>query len=187
VKVLETAKKPFINTVLSMMVSPARAIKTSVDKIPWYFSVAVSGLAFGLFFFQTGLDLYKTGQKGFGFALLSAGTGVAYGLLVIPLLGWLLWLVLKMTKSDKTMSWTISSFCLSYSGAMIYGILGIVFSLVFGWKTAVAFGITGVIWATGPIIATIREVTKGNSTLGIILATIIGAIVLFTWSLFAGI
>ena len=184
---LEQTKKPFVSTILSMMVSPAKALKTSVDKIPWYFSLMVSGLAFGLFFFQTGLDLYKTGQKGLGFALLSAGTGVAYGLIVIPLLGLLLWLVLKMTKTDKTMKWTISSFCLSYSGAMIYGILGIIFSLTFGWKTAIAFGITGVIWATGPIVATIREMTKGNTALGVFLATLIGAIVLFTWSLFAGI
>jgi hypothetical protein len=181
----QTAKKPLISTIISMMVSPAKALKSSVAKVPWYFSVAVSALAFGLFFFQTGFDLYKTGQKGFSFALFSAGAGIAYGLIIIPLLGGILWLIMKLVKTEKSISWAISSFCLSYSGAMIYGVLGILFSVVLGWKTAVAFGITGVLWATGPIIATIREMTKEKSALGIVLATIIGAIILFSWSLFA--
>lgn len=179
-----SAKRPLFGTVLSMMVSPAKALKESVGKIPWFFSAAVSAMAFGLFFFQTGFDLYKTGQRGFGYALLSAGTGLAYGLVAIPLLGALIWIISKAAKTDKSLKWTVSSICLSYSGALVYGILGIVFSLAFGWKTAVAFGITGVLWATGPIIATIREMTNGKTTLGIVLATLAGAAVLFSWAMF---
>jgi hypothetical protein len=187
VKRLDTAevRKPLISTIISMMVSPAKALKSSVAKVPWYFSIAVSASAFGLFFFQTGFDLYRTGQKGFGFALLSAGTGVVYGLVVIPLLGVILWIILKALKTEKDIGWAISSFCLSYSGALIYGILGILFSIAFEWRTAIAFGVTGVLWATGPIIATIREMTNDKSVLGIVLATLVGVVVLFTWSLFA--
>lgn len=181
----DTAKKPLVSTVISMMISPAKALKSSVAKVPWYFSVTVSAIAFGLFFFQTGFDLYRTGQKDFGFAVFSAGAGIIYGLLVIPLLGGILWGVLKLLKTDKSISWAISSICLSYSGAMIYGVTGIVFSVLFGWKTAVAFGITGVLWATGPIIATVREMTKEKGVLGIILATLMGTVILFSWSLFA--
>jgi hypothetical protein len=179
----ESHKRPVISTILSMMINPKKAMKSKIDQMPWFFGVIVSGLAFGLFFLQTGLDLYRTGLRGSSIILLSVGAGLAYGLIVIPLIGALLWLILKMFKGDKTLSWTITSFSLSYSGAMIYGLIGLVFSLVFGWKTAVAFGVGGVLWATGPIITTIREITKGRSSLGIVLATIVGALVLLSWLL----
>lgn len=181
---MENEKPPLFRTILSMMMTPAVALKSGISAIPWYFSLAVSATAFGLFFFQTGFDLYKTGQQTLSFALLSAGVGVIYGLTVIPLLGAFIWGVLKITKSDKKLSWAISSFCLSYSGALIYGMMGILFSLFLGWKTAVAFGVTGVIWATGPIIASIREMTGEKSVLSIVLATSVGVVVLFTWSFF---
>ncbi len=177
-------KHPLFGTLIAMMVSPAKALKESVNKIPWFFSLAVSSLAFGLFFFQTGFDLFKTGQRGLSYVFLSTATGLIYGLAAIPLLAVILWLVLKIAKTDKSLTWTISSICLSYSGTLIYGLLGIVFSFTFGWKTAVAFGITGVLWATGPIIATIREMTKGKTLLGIVMATLAGAAVLFSWATF---
>ena len=179
----ESHKRPIISTILSMMISPGKAMKSKIDQIPWYLAIIVSGLAFGLFFMQTGLDLYKTGLRGSSIIILSLGAGMAYGLIGIPLIGAILWVVLKMFKGDKSLTWTITSFSLSYSGAMIYGLFGLVFSLVFGWKTAIAFGVGGVLWATGPIITTIREITKGKSSLGIILATIIGALVLISWTL----
>ncbi|KJS21673.1 MAG: hypothetical protein VR72_09250 [Clostridiaceae bacterium BRH_c20a] len=181
---MKKTKTPIFRTIISMMISPATALKSAVAGIPWFFSLGVSALAFAFFFMQTGLDLYKTGQKGLQFVMLSAGAGIVYGITVIPLLGAIIWVILKLTKSDKSIGWAISSFCLSYSGALIYGICGILFSFVFGWKTSIAFGVTGVLWATGPIIMSIREMTGGKSTLSIPLATIAGAVVLFTWSFF---
>ena len=141
-------------------------------------------MAFALFFLQTGLDLYKTGQKGFSFVVFSGISGALYGVIFIPLIGALVWGILKLAKTDKDMKWSISSFCLSYSGAMVYGILGIVFSIVFAWKTSVAFGVTGVLWATGPMIFAIREMTDGKNKMSIPIATIVGAVVLLSWSLF---
>ncbi len=183
----ETHKRLIFSTILSMMINPKKAMKSKIDQIPWFLSILVSGLAFGLFFLQTGLDLFKTGLRSSNIIFISMGAGLAYGLIVIPLMGALLWLVLKMFDGEKSLSWTITSFSLSYSGAMIYGIFGLVFSLVFGWKTAIAFGVGGVLWATGPIITTIREITKGKNGLGIILATVIGALVLLSWTLLANI
>lgn len=177
-------KPSMLRTIFGMMISPGATLKTAVTGLPWFFSLLVSGLAFLLFFIQTGLDLYKTGQQGIGFVLLSAGAGAVYGITIIPFLGLLIWLVLKAAKCEKGPGWAVSSFCLSYSGALIYGIMGLVFSLALGWRTSIAFGVTGVLWATGPIIAGIREMTAGKNALGILLSTLAGAAVLFSWSFF---
>ena len=180
---MEHPKPPLIQTIFGMMINPAGAMKGAFSS-KWYLGPAVSALAFGLFFIQTGLDLYKTGQKEWSFVLLSAGTGVAYGLVVIPLIASFMWVILKAAKTDKSLLQAISAFCLSYSGALIYGILGLVFSLAMDWKTAVAFGITGVLWAFGPMMFTIRELTGGKNALSVPLATLVGAIVLISWSVF---
>lgn len=181
---MENTKQSFLRTIFGMMINPAGTLKSVILSTKWYFSVTVSALAFTLFFGQTGLDLYKTGQKGLGFVWLSGATGVLYGIIVIPLLGLLIWTVLKLSKANRKVSETISLFCLSYSGALIYGVLGLIFSLVFGWKTSVAFGVTGVLWAIGPMIVTIRELTGGKNALSVPIATVVGVLVLFSWSFF---
>lgn len=166
-----------------MMISPGSILRSAISGIPWFLSVAVSALAFGLFFLQTGLDLYKTGQKGLEFVIISAATGAFYGLTIIPLLATIIWLILKLAGSDKSIAWAISSFCLSYSGTLIFGVCGLFFSLVLGWRTSIAFGVTGVLWATGPIIVSIRQM-NANSAFSIPLATLAGVVILFTWSFF---
>lgn len=180
---MEQTKPSLFRTVFGMMINPAGALKGALAS-RWYLGLAVSALAFGLFFSQTGLDLYKTGQKEMGFVFISTGVGIAYGLIMIPLLGSLLWVILKAAKMDKTLLQTISAFCLSYSGALIYGVLGIFFSLGLGWKTSVAFGVTGVLWAIGPMMFAIRELTGGKNILSVPLATAVSAVVLISWSFF---
>lgn len=181
---MEQTKQSIFRTIIGMMISPASAIKNAVLSTDWYLSIAVSAAAFTFFFLQTGLDLYKTGQKGLLFVILSAVSGTVYGMIVIPFIGILIWGVLKVAKTDKDMKWAISSFCLSYSGAFIYGIIGLIFSLAFAWKTSIAFGVTGVLWAVGPMIVVIREMTGGQNKLSIPIATIASCIVLLSWSLF---
>jgi len=184
---MENNKQSLLRTIFGMMINPSGVIKNAMLSTKWYLSVIISAVAFGLFFIQTGLDLYKTGQKGIDFVYFSAGTGVLYGMIAIPVIGFFIWIILKLTKSDKSLKTTISSFCLSYSGALIYGLLGIVFSVVLGWKTSVAFGVTGVLWAIGPMIIVIREMTDGKNALSIPIATAVSAIVLISWSLFGNI
>ncbi|NLO09951.1 MAG: hypothetical protein GX129_08830 [Clostridiales bacterium] len=180
---MEHTKPSLIRTIFGMMINPAGALRGALSG-KWYLAVAVSALAFGLFFAQTGLDLYKTGQKDWTFILLSVVTGIAYGLVVIPLIAVIIWIILKAAKTDKSLLQAISAFCLSYSGALIYGILGLIFSLAMGWKTSIAFGATGVLWAIGPMMFTIRELTGGKNALSVPLATLVSATVLFSWSLF---
>lgn len=181
---MEQTKPSMLRTIFGMMINPSGILKSTMLNTKWYFSFIVSGLAFGLFFVQTGLDLYKSGQKGIDFVLLSAGVGIIYGLLLIPLLGFLVAGILKISKSNKKVGQIISLFCLSYSGALIYGILGILFSMLLGWKTSVAFGVSGVLWAIGPSIVTIREMTGGKNKMSIPIATIVSIAILVSWSLF---
>ncbi len=172
---------PF-RTIIGMMISPGAVVKQSLRGKQWYLGLIVSGLAFALFFAQTGLDLYKTGQKGFDFVLLSAGTGILYGVVVIPLLAVVVWVILKTLKTDKSLGWAVTSFCLSYSGALIYGLSGIAFSLVLGWKTSMAFGVTGVLWAIGPMMVSLREMSGGKTGLGLFLSSLVGSLVLLSWT-----
>lgn len=179
---MEVKKQSLFTTIFGMMINPAGTLKGALRSTKWYISLIVSTLAFSLFFMQTGLDLYKTGQKPFTYVILSAVLGGGYGLFIIPALGILIWIILKVMKSKETMTNTIASFCLSYSGALIYGILGLIFSLVLGWKTAIAFGVTGVLWAVGPMIVAIRELTGGKNKMSIPIATIISALILLSWA-----
>lgn len=179
---MEQTKPSMLKTIFGMMINPSGTLKNALLGTKWYFSLTVSGLAFGLFFVQTGLDLYKTGQKGWDFVLLSAGAGVGFGLLLIPLLGLLVAVILRTAPSGQKILQLISLFCLSYSGAFVYGILGLVFSLGLGWKTSVAFGVSGVLWATGPLIVTIREITGGKNAVSIPIATIVSCVILVSWS-----
>lgn len=171
-------------TIFSMMINPSK-LKNQEHNI--VFAVVVSGIAFMLFFLQTALDLFKTGQKDMSYTYKLSGIGFAYGVILIPVLGVLVWLILKIVKSEQTLKQTVATICLSYSGAMIYGLMGIMFSLFFQWKTSIAFGITGVLWATGPIIVTLKGMTKGKTALSVILASIVSSLVLICWSLLTAI
>lgn len=184
---MEQGKKFPIGSVFKMMMRPKEMVNEKIDHIPWIFSLLVSGTAFGLFFLLTGLDLLKTGQKSLVFVLLSVLGGLVYGLVVIPLFGVFGWLVMKGFKTDKTITWAIRSICMSYGSGLIYGIVGLVFSLFFSWKVSIAFGLTGVLWAIGPMFYTFRKMSRENLAISLILSTVIGGAVIYSWSFFGSI
>ncbi len=184
---MEQRKKLPLGSIFKMMMRPMEMVNGKIDSIPWMFSLLVSGTAFALFFLLTGLDLMKTGQKGILFVLASVIAGVVYGVLVIPLFGAFGWLVMKVFKTDKTLTWTIRSICMSYGSALIYGLVGLVFSIFFSWKVSIAFGLTGVLWAIGPMFYTFRKMSRENMAISLILSTVIGAAVIYSWSFFGSI
>jgi hypothetical protein len=47
----------------------------------------------------------------------------------------------------------------------------------------VAFGVTGVLWATGPMIASIKQMSRENTALSVIVATVCSGLLLFGWVL----
>ena len=64
----------------------------------------------------------------------------------------------------------------------VYAFFGLVMNVAFGWNTALAFGVTGVLWAIGPMIATLREMLGGRIEPSVVLATILGGLTLFGWA-----
>lgn len=168
-------------SILPMMFNPGVFIQRYLERANLIFSILVSGLAFGLFFLQTGLDLYKTGQKNMNFVYTMAGIGFLYGVLMIPFFGILLWIFLNIARSKSTFKNTLSATCLSYSGLFVYSIFGLIFSVFFNWRTSIAFGTTGTVWSIGTLIGTIRQLSNSKTGLAIFLGTIFGTIVLFSW------
>ena len=76
-----------------------------------------------------------------------------------------------------------------YSGktaGLVYGAAGLVFNLFFKWNTSLAFGVTGVLWALGPMMAVFRQLSKGKIAGSVVFATICGALVLLGWGALDG-
>jgi hypothetical protein len=94
-----------------MMINPSKVLKSVLADTKWYFSVLISATAFGLFFLQTGIDLYRTGQKGFFYVLIMLLIGLLYGAVIIPLVSLIIWIVLKISKVQMTINQSISIIC----------------------------------------------------------------------------
>jgi hypothetical protein len=179
-----TAKHPIPwRAALTMMINPGAVLKKTVAGIPWPFSLAISALAFMLFFMQTGLDLMRIGLKGIGFVVQLSVEGLLFGSLGIALLAMIAWVITRLFKGNKSLGWALSAFGLGYCSTLIFTILGMLFSLLLHWNTSVAFGVSGVLWATGPMIASIREMSRDNTALSVIVATICSGLLLLGWAL----
>ena len=75
----------------------------------------------------------------------------------------------------------IRAFALAYSATLIYAAMGLMFNLFFGWNTAVAFGVTGVLWALAPMISVLKGMVGGRGWPATVLATVCGLMVLAGW------
>jgi hypothetical protein len=168
---------------LVMMLNPGAALRSAVARVPWPFSLSVSTIAFTLFFLQTGIDLVRTGQKTAEFAVMLTVGGFLFGSAGIALLAMIAWGLSRLFKSDKHIGWVISAFGLGYCSSLVFDILGIIFSLVMKWNTSMIFGVSGVLWATGPMVATIRTMCHGNTLLSIVVATLCSGLLLLGWAL----
>jgi hypothetical protein len=178
------AAKPWWS-VLLMMVNPGPVLAQSMNRISWPFALSVSGAAFALFFFQTGLDRWHANAlTGAGCALLAL-LGAVYGTVGIAAVGLVAWALSKLIGGDQPPGWVIRAIALSYSSALVYAAAGLAFNLVLKWNTSLAFGVTGVLWALGPMMAVFRQISKGKTAGSIVLATICGALVLLGWGALA--
>jgi hypothetical protein len=170
-------------TVFLMMINPGGALKTVLGGVATPVALAVSGLAFCLFFLQTGLDMNRVGTGNLVGALSLAGIGLVYGTAGVAFVAALAWAVSRPLGGTGTLLWTIKAFALGYSPTLLYVVLGVVANLTLGWNTSLAFGVTGVLWALGPMVATLREMLGGRVVPSIILATVCGGALLLGWTL----
>jgi hypothetical protein len=172
-------------SILLMMVSPGQVLARGLGKISWPFALSVSGAAFTLFFFETGLDRWHVKSLNAGGCAQLALLGAVYGTLGIAAVGLVAWALSKFIGGDQPPGWVIRAIALSYSSGLVYGAVGLVFNLFFKWNTSLAFGVTGVLWALGPMMAVFRQISKGKIAGSVVLATICGALVLLGWGALA--
>ncbi|MGI6404886.1 MAG: hypothetical protein ACOX2E_00070 [Syntrophaceticus sp.] len=170
-------------TALSIITNPGEIVKNQMIKIPWPYSLAISGLSFMLFFLQTGLDLMRNGQIEASGVVLITMLGLLYGTAGVALLAVMVWALAQAGERKITVDWAISTFALGYSATFVYALSGLIFSLAFGWKTAVAFGVTGVLWALRPTLYTIKQMSGERVAFSIAMTTLCGAILLIGWAL----
>ncbi len=174
---------PRWKTALNMIINPGEVVKNQMTKFPWPYSLMISGLSFSLFFLQTGLDLMRTGQIEIASVILMTLLGLIYGTAGIALLAVLVWALSQAAERNITMEWTVSSFALGYSPTFVYALTGLIFSLAFGWRTAVAFWVTGLLWALRPTLFTIKQMSGERVGFSIAMTTLCGAILLSGWAL----
>lgn len=176
-------EQPQWKVILNMLINPGEVVKKNMSSVPWYLSMSVSGSAFGMFFLQTGLDMYREGGIGVQKLWLIGFLGVLYGTVGVALIALMVWAFTKSEENNIDKGWVISSFALGYSATFVYAFLGLMFSVLFDWQTSVAFGVTGVLWAIRPTIVIIKQISGDRMEFSIMLSTLCGAIMLFGWSL----
>jgi hypothetical protein len=169
--------------ILKMIANPGDVVKSQMLKVPWPYTILISGLAFTLFFLQTGLDLFRAGSIGMDRVILITLIGLFFGTAGVVFLAMMSYLLAQAGKRNLTVGWVISSFALGYSVTLIYSLCGLLFSLAFHWNTAVAFGITGVLWSLRPTLFTIKAMSGDATAFSVVLTTLCGALMLFSWGL----
>ncbi|MCX6551524.1 MAG: YIP1 family protein [Acidobacteria bacterium] len=169
-------------TVVVMMVNPGAIINRHLDQIAWPVAFAVSGLAFTIFMLQAGLDMQREGT-GPGLSIVNVALrGLLLGTVGVGMLGALAWTLARPFGGTRTLPWTMRAFALGYSPTLVYAVCGLAFNLLLGWNTAVAFGVTGLLWSIGPMFATLRETTEGRTGVSVVLSSICGVVMLVGWA-----
>lgn len=178
----ETPRLPLWRMMFGLALDPGGALRRHLDDVPLAQAFAIPGMAFALFFLQTGLDRSRSGQlDGAGVGMLVLA-GLVFGTLGVALVALAGWSAIRLLGGQAGMAEALRSFALSYSPTLIYTLVGIAFSMAFGWHTAVAFGVTGVLWALAPMSAAAREMLGGRQWPAIAVATLCGMLVLIGWA-----
>ncbi len=171
-----------LRRIFAMMASPRSVLAEHVEDLSWPAALAIPLLAFGSLFLQSGLDLYRAGDSDSSIVVGLTVVGALLGAIGVPLLALLAWLLVLPFDRSRNLGWAVRAFALAYSPALIYGACGLAANVFLGWNTAVAFGITGVLWAISPLFAAVREMSGDRRRLSLAVASVVGAVVLAVWS-----
>jgi hypothetical protein len=181
----EPASLPNLPTwkrIFGFALDPGGAVRTQLETVPLVQAFAIPATAFGLFFLQTGLDRARVGKlDGAGVAMLTLA-GLAFGTLGIALVAALGWGAIRVAGGNTSLGAAQRAFALAYSPTLISTLIGIGCSLALGWHTAIAFGVTGVLWALGPMSGAVRQMLDGRLWPAIAISTLCGLAVLFGWA-----
>jgi hypothetical protein len=174
---------PAWRRVFGFALDPGGAVRAQLGAVSITQALAIPAAAFALFFLQTGLDRARTGTldgAGVGILVLAGLAFGTIGLAAIAVLGWGAIRALGGTAGFDT---ALRAFALSYCPTLISVLLGLAFSLALGWNTAIAFGVSGVLWALGPMSGAIREMLGGRLWPAIAVSSLCGLAVLYAWAM----
>lgn len=143
--------------------------------------LAVSGIAFGLFFLQTGLDRYRTGTSSVGTVLLLGLEGWLLGTLGVTAWASLVWALSRTCGVSLRWLWVLQSYGWCYGPVLISGVIGLLMSLVLGWNTAMTFGLGAMVMAASALYEFHHKLTGGRALLCIPLTVTGGGLVLWIW------
>ena len=172
-----------LRSALTMILNPGQVVKGALDQVPWVVSLSISGLAFTLFFLQTGMDMHRVGTASAGAAVGFTFLGTAMGTAGVALVAAVAWSLARLLGCDRPLEWSVRAFCLAYTPTLIFVAVGLIVNLAAGWNTAVAFGVTGALWALYPILAIVREMTGDKLGASLAISTICGGLILCGWAL----
>lgn len=161
--------------------NPAALSEEEIDKISLTSVIGVSGLTYSLFFLQTGLDQKKAGTKTLVEAFILAIKGLGIGTIGLIGLSCLIFIIMKIFSCKVSLNVLIKSFALSYTTPLISIFLGLLLNIFLDINTALAFGVSGVLWSLNPLFRIIRNYTNDNLNLSLIISTVTGLLILFTW------
>lgn len=170
------------SSVWLIFTNPREVFRRRLEGVPAPLCLLVSGAAFFLFYLQTGLDLGKRDLPGLAHAVDLGLMGLAMGTLGVGLLAGVAWGLARPFGGTQPLGWAVRAFGLAYAPALLYALLGVAVNLALHWNTALAFGVTGVLWALGPMLVAIREMTGQRSGPSVFIATICGAATLVGWA-----
>jgi hypothetical protein len=171
-----------LRSALAMILNPGQVVRGALEGVPWPVCLAVSGLAFTLFFLQTSLDMHRVGTAGTGAAIGYTFLGLGLGTIGVGLVAALAWALARPLGCGRPLEWTVRAFGIAYTPTLIFVIVGLIFNLAAGWNTAVAFGITGALWALYPMLSILKEMTGEKLAASLVLASICGALIISVWA-----
>lgn len=166
---------------LSALFDPAGLIARNLDGFGVFPALAVSGLAFSSISLQAALDLSRTSAWTSSALTLLVLRGALLGTVGVALAALLAWVLSRPFSNTQGLGWTLRAFGGAYGNALIYGLFGLVLNLFLGWNTSVSCGVTGLLWALGPLFLAVRELAGGRSGVAAVLSSICGALLLFGW------
>lgn len=178
------ARTSLLRTFFAILFTPARAMERPIS---WLFAYIVSGSAFGMLFLQTGLDLVRAGKATDADLIRSVGIGIGLGTVGVMIIATVVWAGIKLSGGQQELPTVMKAIGLAYGPALLYGLCGLILNLTLHWNTAVAFGVTGMLWALGPVSAIIRQFTNEKMIPALLLTTLCGAAMMAGWALLGGV
>ncbi len=164
----------------SVVVDPSSLVTRSVDGLGVPAALLLSTLAFTTISLQAALDLARS--RGDGVAELAGLVfrGGLLGSVGVALLALAAWLLVRPFGSASPAT-ALRAVGGAYASALVYGLVGLGLNLGLGWNTAVSCGVTGLLWALGPLFLALRELAGGRAGVAALLSTLCGSGMLLGW------